>query len=92
MDKAPASFDRFARTAEGVEAVLQRVGAGTFDLILVDAAGNWERAILPTEEEARRFCLGLDIRLHDGWDDPALAQRVNSLDSWATPGAKRRAI
>ena len=92
MENIPASFDRFARKARDVEAVLQRIGAGTFDLVLVDADGNWERAVLPTEDSARSFCLGLQIPIHEGWDDPDLARRINSLDAWATPGAKRRAI
>ena len=92
METIPASFDRFARKADDVQAVLQRIGAGTFDLILIDAAGNWERAVLRTDEDARSFCRSLDIPLHEGWDDPALAQRINSLDAWATPGAKHRAV
>lgn len=92
MTTIPASFDRFARKAKGVEGVLQRIGAGTFDLVLIDADGNWERAVLPTDEVARSYCGSLEIPLHEGWDDPVLAQRINSLDAWATPGAKRRAI
>ena len=92
MATIPASFDRFARKAKGVEGVLQRIGAGAFDLVLIDAEGNWERAVLPTDESARSFCRSLGIPLHEGWDDPALAQRINSLDAWASPGAKRRAI
>ena len=92
MGSIPASFEHFARKAKDVEAVLQRIGAGTYDLILIDADGNWERAVLATDEAARAFCERVQLPVHDGWDDPALAQRVNSLDAWATPGAKRRAI
>jgi hypothetical protein len=92
MENIPASFDRFARKSKDVEAVLQRIGAGTFDLILIDADGNWERAALTTEEAARSFCERSQVPLHEGWDDPDLARRINSLDAWATPGAKRRAI
>lgn len=87
-----AQMEAFAGAAEGVEAVLQRAGAGTFDLVLIDAAGNWERAVVPTEAIARSFCEDRGIPMHVGWDDPALAKRVNSLDAWATPGAKRRAL
>ena len=92
MKNIPASFGRFARKAKDVEGVLQRIGAGMYDLILIDAAGNWERAVLATDEAARSFCRSLDIPLHEGWDDPGLALRINSLDAWATAGAKRRAI
>lgn len=92
METVQGSFDRFAGKAKDVEGVLQRVGAGTYDLILIDADGNWERAVLASDEAARSFCLARDIPLHEGWDDPDLARRINSLDSWATPGAKRRAV
>ncbi len=92
MEALEGSFDRFARNAQDVKGVLQRIGAGTYDLILIDGDGNWERAVLTGEEAARSFCGSRDIPLHDGWDDPDLVRRVNSLDAWATPGAKRRAI
>lgn len=88
----PEKLERFARLGNDVIGVLQRVGAGTYDLLLIDAEGNWERAVVPTEAAARDFCEATQTPLHDGWDDPAIAQRVNSLDAWAGDGAKRRAI
>lgn len=88
----PDKLERFARRGDDVIGVLQRVGAGTYDLLLIDAQGNWERAIVPNEAIARDFCVATHTPLHDGWDDPAIAQRVNSLNAWATEGAKRRAL
>jgi hypothetical protein len=88
----PDQLERFARHGNDVVGVLQRVGAGTYDLVLIDAEGNWERAVVAAEATARDFCEATQTPLHDGWEDPALAQRANSLDAWATEGAKRRAI
>jgi hypothetical protein len=88
----PSKIERFARDAPDVRAVLQRVGAGTYDLVLIDADGNWERAVVPTEAEARAFVAAIKVPLHEGWEDPALAQRINGLDAWANPAAKRRAL
>jgi hypothetical protein len=91
MAALPEKVERFVRHAEHVEAVLQRLGAGSYDLVFFDDRGNWERAVLPTEALARSICESLQVPVRDGWDDPELAQRVNGLDAWSTPGAKRRA-
>jgi len=88
----PDKLERFARKGDDVRAVMQRVGAGTYDLVLIDAKGNWERTVVPTEAAARDFCYRTQTPLHEGWDDPLLAQRANSLDAWNTEGAKRRAL
>jgi hypothetical protein len=87
----PPEFRSFASSREGVEAVIQRLGAGTYDLVLVDSEGNWTRAILPSEEAARRTCEELGLSVSTGWDD-AVSQRVNELDTWSSPGATRRAL
>jgi len=88
----PTDFRRFATSREGVEAVIQRVGAGTFDVILVDAEGNWTRAVVPSEDEARAACAELGVRANLGWEGTDLGQRVNELDAWSTPGVTRRAL
>ena len=36
-----------------VEAVLQRCGADTFDLVLIDLDGNWTRGVFPSQEAAQ---------------------------------------
>lgn len=88
----PPEFRRFAASREGVEAVIQRLGAGTYDVILVDGQGNWTRAVAPGTEDARETLddLRVDV-VHDGWPDH-LSQMVNELDAWSTPGATRRAL
>lgn len=88
----PESLERFARKGDDVVAVLQRIGAGTYDLVLIDAKGAWERTVVPSGSVARDFCERTQTPLHEGWDDPSLAQRTNALDAWATEGAKRRAL
>jgi len=92
MAKIPRTFTDFAKTRQGVEAVLQRLGAGVWDLVLIDAKGNWTRAVLRSEDEAKAACAELGVPIHDGWDDPALARKVDSLDAWGTLGAQRRAL
>lgn len=87
----PPEFRRFA-AREGVEAVIQRLGAATYDVVLVDTEGNWTRAVVASEAEARSACADLRVdAVHDGWPSE-VSQRVNELDTWATPGAKRRAL
>jgi hypothetical protein len=88
----PVDFRRFAGSREGVEAVIQRLGAAAYDVILVDAAGNWTRAVVESEEAALRACEDLGVTAHMGWEGHALGQRMNDLDAWSTPGATRRAL
>ena len=81
----------FVSSHEGVEALVQRVGRDTFDLILVDAEGNWTRAVFDAKEEAEAAAKGLDLQPHDGWTD-GLAKRMNRRDHWNRPGGQRRAL
>jgi hypothetical protein len=89
---APARLRTFAALRPQVEAVLQRCGRGTFDVVLVDVEGTWERTVVASEGEARDVARDLGVRLHDGWDDPRLARRMNAHDAWNTPGGTRRAL
>lgn len=75
-----------------VEAVLQAVGLRTWDLLLIDARGNWVRDEFSSEEHAEAVCRDLGIRMHCGWDDPWMARRMNKRDHWNEPGGQRRAL
>jgi hypothetical protein len=82
---------RFVAAHQGVEAVVQRIGHGTWDLILVDADGAWDRWVLGSEEDARAAASAAGVEVHDGWDD-RLSQLVTKRDEWRTPGGTRRAL
>jgi hypothetical protein len=91
-EKVPGDFRQFAILGEDVEAVIQRIGLNTFDCLLIDVDGNWTRAVFPSAETAREACGELGIRIHDGWDDKRMAQRMNRRDHWGEPGGQRRAL
>jgi hypothetical protein len=82
---------RFAASRSGVDAVVQRIGAGTWDLILIDADGAWDRWVFASREEASAAGEGAGASLHEGWTDE-LSQRVTRRDEWRTPGGTRRAL
>ena len=90
--KVPGDFRRLAMLGEDVEAVIQRIGRDTWDCLLVDVAGNWTRAVVPSREAAEEICRDLGIPFHLGWDDARLAQRMNRRDHWGEPGGQRRAL
>ena len=82
----------FAQQAPEVEAVLQRIGKGNWDLLLIDVDGNWERSVFASEDRAEAACSKLGVPMHRGWEEePRMGRRMNRLNAWATPGAKRRA-
>lgn len=90
--RTPGELRRFAIVHREVEAVLQRCGRDTWDLLLIDADGNWTRWVFASREEAEEACRDLGIRLHEGWDDPRMARRMNRRDHWNVPGGQRRAL
>ncbi len=90
--RAPNALRDFAKLHREVEAVLQRVGRGTWDLLLVDVEGNWVRDELGGEEEAEAVCAELGLRMHRGWGDPRIVRRMNARDHWNRPGGQRRAL
>jgi hypothetical protein len=89
---APRELRDFAKLHREVEAVVQRCGGETFDLLLIDVEGNWTRAVVPSEEEAEAISRDLGVDLRRGWDDPRLARRMNRRDHWGEPGGRRRAL
>ena len=76
---------------QDVEAVLQRCGLNTFDLLLIDLDGNWTRWVFPSREAAEEAAVDLGIPLHDGWDE-RMVQRMNRRDHWNEPGGQKRAL
>jgi hypothetical protein len=87
----PKDARAFVAARRDVEAVVQRIGAGTFDLILVDGDGNWDRWVLPSDEAAASVAEALGVPAHQGWTDE-LARRMNRRDHWNSPGGQRRAL
>lgn len=90
--KLPGDFRQFAMLGEDVEAVVQRSGLNTWDCVLIDVDGNWTRAVFPSREVAEAACADLEVPLHDGWDEPRMAQRMNRRDHWGAPGGQKRAL
>lgn len=90
--RVSADFREFAILREDVEAVLQRCGLNTVDCVLLDVEGNWTREVFPSREVAEEACRDLGIPVHQGWDDPRLARRMNRRDHWGVPGGQRRAL
>lgn len=90
--RAPGRLRDFVKLRKDVEAVLQHVGLRTWDLVLIDAEGNWVRDEFPSEEHAEAVCGDLGIRVHKGWDDPRMARRMNNRDHWGKSGGQRRAL
>jgi hypothetical protein len=87
----PPDLRRFVTYGRGVEAVLQRCGLGTFDLLLIDVDGNWTRGVFISEEVAEAVAGDLGVPLNQGWND-RMAKRMNRRDHWNDPGGQRRAL
>jgi hypothetical protein len=90
--KVPAELRRFAAGHDAVDAVIQRIGLDTWDLLLVDGEGNWTRAVYLTKEQCQEVAEQLGVTVHDGWDDEGIAKRMNRRDHWNEPGGQRRAL
>jgi hypothetical protein len=87
-----AATRRFMAGRGEVDAVIQRIGRDTWDLLLIDAEGNWTREVMASEEECRAAAEELGTTVHSGWDDDALAKRMNRRDHWNEPGGQRRGL
>lgn len=91
--RTPSELRRFVQLRPDVEAVVQRCGANTFDLVLIDLGGNWTRWVFPSREVAEAVAADLEIPLHDGWEeDERMSRRLNRRDHWNEPGGQRRAL
>ena len=90
-ERAPSALREFAKLHREVEAVLQHVGLGTWDLVLIDVTGLWVRDEFETPEAAEATCRELGVRIHRDWDDPRIARRMNGRDHWSTLDGQRRA-
>jgi len=89
--RTPTELRTFRLLRPDVEAVLQRCGLDTYDLLLIDLEGNWTRWVFPTEEAAQAVAEDLEVPLHRGWDD-RMTRRMNNRDHWNDPGGQRRAL
>lgn len=90
--RTPPELRRFVKLHSDVEAILQRCGMDTYDLILVDLDGAWTRWVFVSEENAEAAAEDLAVPLHHGWDDDRMAKRFNKNDPWNTPLGKRRGL
>ncbi|HEY7280186.1 MAG TPA: hypothetical protein VID47_01225 [Actinomycetota bacterium] len=90
-EKIPDDVRRFVSGRE-VDAVVQRIGLDTWDLLLIDASGDWTRWVTVTKESAEAAARELGATVHDGWDADELAKRMNRHDDWTEPGGHRRAV
>jgi hypothetical protein len=90
--KIPADLRQFAMVQPEVEAVVQRIGRDTWDLLLIDVDGNWDRGVFESKEQAVAVADALGLPVHDGWDDARMAKRMNKRDNWNQPGGQKRAL
>jgi len=85
----------FSQARPGTEAVTQRIGARSAQVILVAPSGEWLREVMACLEEAHDLCERLGLAHHDNWPD-ALRRKVTayrrSPEDWArAPYPERRA-
>ena len=85
----------FAQSRPGTEAVTQRIGAHSAQVILVAPSGEWRREVVGSLEEARALCERLGLAHYDTWPD-ALRRSMTSFqrspEDWArAPYPERRA-
>jgi hypothetical protein len=91
-EKIPPDVRQFAQGRSDVAGVIQRIGLDTWDLVLVDAEGNWTRMVTTSKEAAESAAKDLGVEPHVGWDTDDLAKRMNRRDHWNQPGGQRRAL
>jgi hypothetical protein len=86
------STRRFVAGRTQVDAVIQRIGRETWDLLLIDQEGNWTREVMASEEECKAAAEEFGATVHVGWDDETIAKRMNRRDHWNDPGGQKRAL
>jgi hypothetical protein len=89
--RTPSELRKFVTYQPDVEALLQRCGLDTYDLLLIDFQGNWTRWVFMSEEEAVAVVDNLGVPLHRGWDE-RMTRRMNKRDHWNEPGGQKRAL
>jgi hypothetical protein len=92
VTRTPTALHEFVKLQPEVEAVLQRVGRRSWDLVLVDVQGNWVRDVFTSEEAAEAAARDRGFRGHRGWEDSRMSRRMRRRDHWGTPGGQRRAL
>ena len=90
--EVPAHLRAFVKLHAEVEGVIQHVGLDTWDVLLVDVTGLWDRDEFGSKDDALEACRRLGIRCREGWDDVRLTRRMNSRDHWGAPDGQRRAL
>jgi hypothetical protein len=89
--RIPRELRQFVTYRPDVEALLQRCGLDTYDLLLIDLDGNWTRGVFPSEEEAVAAVDMLGVPLHRGWDT-RMTRRMNKRDHWNEAGGQKRGL
>lgn len=67
-----------ARSGDGVEAVVIRIGLNDAQLVLVDGQGAWDRWVYHSMDEATRAAEQLGIPVHVGEYPEELRVRINA--------------
>ena len=86
----PKDLRRFLTGREGVEAVLQRTGHRTYDVVFVDGDGAWTHWVVESPDAARALADAASVTLHESWSEE-LARRMSENDPWSDPRGQRRA-
>ena len=86
----PKDLHRCLEGRDGVEAVLQRTGHRTYDVVFVDAAGEWTHWVVESPDAARALAGAAAVPLHEAWSEE-LARRMSEHDPWTDPRGLRRA-
>jgi hypothetical protein len=90
-DPVPSGVEAFARGRQRLGGVVQRIGHDTWDLILIDAEGAWERWVLGSKDAAQAAARSVGVEPHDGWTED-LSKLANRNDDWNRPDGRRRAL
>jgi hypothetical protein len=87
----PKDLRRFLDGRSDVEAVVQRAGHKTYDMVFVDGAGEWTHWVVESNDAAAALAEAAGVPLHDEWTD-TLSRRVNDSNPWANPNGQHRAL
>jgi hypothetical protein len=79
--RTPEQFVEYK--GEGAEAVIIRIGMNDTQLVLVDQAGDWQRWVYHSEEEAAAVAERLRIPVHVGEYPEEMRVRINGFQRGA---------